>query len=64
MNRLELISILSSMQEDEVYIEGQDGILYDEIEVGQCEEAFDGFYTAYPAGVTLKAINNDKDEEE
>jgi hypothetical protein len=58
MNRLELISILSSTDEEEVYIELEDGTICDEIRIGHCDEVFDGFYTAFPAGITLKGIDN------
>ena len=53
MNKSELIELLCSAEEDEVLID-VDGILY-EIETGHEEEKFDGFYTAYPACLTLKA---------
>lgn len=52
MKKLELIKQLSSESEDEVYIE-IDGVLYD-IDFGHEEEKFDGFYTAYPALLTIK----------
>ena len=51
MKKLELIKQLSSASEDEVYIE-IDGALY-EIDFGHQEETFDGFYTAFPAALTL-----------
>lgn len=52
MNRLELIELLSSASEDEVFIDS-DGLLYD-IEIGHEAEQFDGFDTVYPASLTLK----------
>ncbi len=52
MKTLDLIRVLSSATEEEVYIEIDD-TLY-EIEIGHCEEAFDGFDTVYPACITLK----------
>ena len=52
MKKSELIRLLSSATEDEVYIE-IDGVLY-EIDFGHEEEKFDGFYTVYPASLTLK----------
>lgn len=55
MKKSELIERLSSASEDEVYIE-IDGVLYD-IDFGHEEEKFDGFYTAYPASLTLKPID-------
>lgn len=58
MKKSELTERLSSESEDEVYIE-IDGVLYD-IDFGHEEEKFDGFYTAFPAALTLKP----KDESE
>ena len=55
MKKSELIKRLYSASEDEVYIE-IDGVLYD-IDFGHEEEKFDGFYTVYPAALTLKAID-------
>lgn len=55
MKKSDLIERLSSESEDEVYIE-IDGVLYD-IDFGHEEEKFDGFYTAYPAAITLKPID-------
>ena len=52
MNKSDLIELLYSMDEEEVYIE-VDGIQYD-IEVEQREEVFDGFDTVYPASLSLK----------
>ena len=54
MNRLELIEILSSSDEDEVLIQIED-VLYDvDDDVIHKEETFDGFYTAYPAAIVIK----------
>ena len=53
MKKSELIELLYSANEEEVYID-IDGTLY-EIEIGHCEEAFDGFDTVYPACLSLKA---------
>lgn len=55
MKKSELIEQLSSASEDEVFIE-VDGLLYD-IDFGHEEESFDGFFTAYPASLTLKPID-------
>lgn len=52
MTKSELIKQLSSATEDEVLIEIE-GILY-EFDFGHEDEKFDGFYTAYPACLTLK----------
>ena len=53
MRKSELIRLLSSSDEEEVYID-IDGTLYD-IETGYVDEVFDGFDTVYPAYLTLKA---------
>lgn len=58
MEKLELINILEQMDEEEVFIE-INGTLYD-IEIGQVEEAFDGFDTVYPACISLKAKKGDR----
>ena len=55
MKKSELIERLSSASEDEVFIE-VDGLFYD-IDFGHEEEKFDGFFTAYPASLTLKPID-------
>lgn len=55
MKKSELIRHLSSATEDEVYIEIE-GIMYD-IDFGHEDEKFDGFYTAYPACLTLKPLD-------
>lgn len=39
-------------QEAEILVEGEDGTLYD-FEIGDTEEAFDGFDTFYPAGLKI-----------
>lgn len=52
MKTSELIELLYSVDEDEVYIEVDDSQY--EIEVGHSEEVFDGFDTVYPACLTLK----------
>lgn len=52
MKTSELIERPYSASEDEVFIE-MDGLLYD-IDFGHEDETFDGFYTAYPASLTLK----------
>lgn len=62
MNRLELIEILSSSDEEEVLIQIED-VLYDvDEELIHKEETFDGFYTAYPAAVVLKPKQTDDNE--
>ena len=38
--------------EAEILVEGEDGTLYD-FEIGETEEAFDGFDTFYPAGLKI-----------
>ena len=52
MNRLELIETLFSMDEDEVYIRAEDGLL-DDFMIESVEEQFDGFYTVTPACIAL-----------
>lgn len=49
----ELIKVLYSSSEEEVFIKFEDGLL-DEIEVEHIEEQFDGFDTVYPAAIALK----------
>lgn len=58
MDKSELINLLYSNDEQEVYIE-IDGMLY-EFEIGHQEQAFDGFDTLYPACLTLKPINDNE----
>lgn len=55
MNKSELIELLLSSEENEVFIE-IDGWQY-EIEIDHKEEAFDGFDTAFPASISLKPKN-------
>lgn len=57
MKTSELIEILCSASEEEVYV-GIDDTLY-EVEIGHQAEAFDGFDTVYPACLTIKAKNNE-----
>lgn len=57
MNRLELIELLSSASEDEVFIDSE-GLLFD-IEIGHEDEVFDGFSSVYPACLTLKLKKGD-----
>lgn len=52
MKKSELIELLSSASEDEVFIDSE-GLLFD-IEIGHEDEVFDGFYSVYPACLTLK----------
>ena len=54
MNRLELIEILSSSDEEEVLIQIDDTLYEVDEEVLHKEEKFDGFYTALPAAIVLK----------
>lgn len=54
MKKSELIARLSSMPEDEVYVEIDD-VQYD-MKVDVSEATFDGFYTVYPAAVIIKPI--------
>lgn len=53
MKKSELINLLSSSDEDEIYIKVGNDILPD-IEVEHLEEEFDGFYTVLPAAIVLK----------
>lgn len=59
MNRLELIEILSSSDEEEVLIQIDDTLYEVDDDVIHKEETFDGFYTAYPAAIVLKPKNSD-----
>lgn len=52
MKKSELIKQLSSSEEDDVLID-VDGTLY-EIEIDHVPETFDGFYTTFPAAISLK----------
>lgn len=56
MNKSELIELLLSSDEEEVFVE-IDGWLY-EIVVEHRDAAFDGFDTVFPAAISLKAKNN------
>lgn len=58
MTIYELIELLSSADEEEVFVEIDD-VLYD-IEIGHQEERFDGFFTAYPAVLTIKPKSDNK----
>ena len=62
MNRLELIEILSSSDEEEVLIQIEDVLYEVDDDVIHKEETFDGFYTAYPAAVVLKPQQTDDNE--
>lgn len=62
MNRLQLIEILSSSDEEEVLIQIED-VLYDvDEELIHKEETFDGFYTAFPAAIVLKPKQTDEND--
>lgn len=52
MKKSELIELLSSSDEEEVFIDVDD-TLY-EIEPDHVDEVFDGFDTVYPACIALK----------
>lgn len=56
MNKSELIELLLSSDEEEVFVE-IDGWLH-EIVVEHRDAAFDGFDTVFPAAISLKAKNN------
>lgn len=54
MNKYDLISALSSSEENDVLIE-IDGVLYEiNEELDHAPEVFDGFDIAYPAAIVLK----------
>ena len=53
MNKLELIRLLYSSDEENVYIQAEDGLL-DDFVVEHVEEQFDGFDTVYPAAIKLR----------
>lgn len=57
MNKYELIELLSSSDENEVYIETGENEISD-FSVEHLEEQFDGFATFYPAAIVLKPNNN------
>lgn len=62
MKKSRLIELLSSANEEYVGIE-IDGQLYGiSEELGHEEEQFDGFATAYPAMIVLRASDDDFDE--
>lgn len=62
MNKYELIRVLSSSPENEVYIKADDGLL-DDIEIEHVEEQFDGFDTVSPPRIALKRkITKDNEE--
>lgn len=62
MNRLQMIEILSSSDEEEVLIQIED-VLYDvDDDIIHKEETFDGFYTAYPAAIVLKPKQTDEND--
>ena len=56
MNKSELIELLLSSDEEEVFVE-IDGWQH-EIEIVHVEEAFDGFDEVSPASISLKAKDN------
>lgn len=56
MKKSELIELLLSSDEEEVFVE-IDGWQH-EIEIGHVEEAFDGFDEVFPASISLKAKDN------
>lgn len=58
MKKSELINILSSSEEEEVFVVDEDGWEHD-IEIEHKDEVFDGFYTAYPACIVIKAKKTD-----
>lgn len=57
MNKYELIDLLSSSDEEEVYIQAEDGLL-DDFVIEHVEEQFDGFDAVYPACIKLVVKNN------
>lgn len=58
MKKSELIGLLSSLSEEEVYIKNPNDGLLDEIEIEQIDEQFDGFDTVSPACIALKIKPN------
>ena len=62
MNKYELIDLLSSSDEEDVYIEAEDGLL-DDFSVEHVEEQFDGFDTVYPSCIKLVAKKNNSGQE-
>ena len=57
MNKYELIDLLSSSDEEDVYIEAEDGLL-DDFSVEHVEEQLDGFDTVYPSCIKRVAKKN------
>lgn len=55
MKKIDLINILTADDEEEEVFVKIDDTLY-EVEVEHVPECFDGFETAYPACVALKAV--------
>lgn len=53
MNKYELIELLYSCPEDEVFIKDEETFFYHDIAVEHVEEQFDGFDTVSPACITL-----------
>ena len=54
--------MLSSSDEEDVYIEAEDGLL-DDFSVEHVEEQFDGFDTVYPSCIKLVAKKNNSGHE-
>lgn len=61
MKKSELIERLLSIDADEVYI--LDGDYEYDIEIEENEGTFDGFYTVYPARITLRASEAEKEQD-
>lgn len=57
MKTLELAELLYNSDSEKIFIEGEDGILY-EIEAAEREEQFDGWDTVYPKHLVLKKLEN------
>lgn len=57
MNKYELIDLLYSSDEEDVYIQAEDGLL-DDFVIEHVEEQFDGFDTVYPSCIKLVVKNN------
>ena len=62
MNKYELIDLLSSSDEEDVYIEAED-VLLDDFSVEHVEDQFDGFDTVYPSCIKLVAKKNNSGHE-
>lgn len=56
MKTLELADLLYALDSKEVYIEDEDGMLY-EIAFEERDEMFDGWDTVYPKHIVLKRKN-------